>query len=173
LMRLQEGAHSVDRPFLQLRGLSPGVDRYLGVRRQRGDIYAGLVRVRRGIVRHDQRRGQAGPREVARDTLYSVFEPRRQLPGLHLNADAGVLGRCCLPRDGFTRHGTTSIEVCPLCRADTQEVSTRQSPATFCVLAGRSLYFAGCHAIQRVALHKNSREILAMSRNQISHTISS
>jgi hypothetical protein len=75
-----------------------------------------------------------------------------------------VLRRCCLPRDGFMRHGTTSIEVCPLCRAETQEVSTRQSRATFCVLAGRSLYFPGCRAIQRVALHKNSREILAMSR---------
>ncbi len=46
-MRLQEVTHPVDRPGLQFRRVLPGIDRDVGVRRQRRDVDGGLVRVRR------------------------------------------------------------------------------------------------------------------------------
>ena len=71
LMPLQEGARPVDGPGLQFRRILPGIDRDLGIRRQRRDIDRGLKRVRRDVVRQHQHRRLAGLRTKSRDTLYT------------------------------------------------------------------------------------------------------
>jgi len=43
-----------------------GIDRHFGFRCQRRDLHGDRVRVRRGVVRHDQQRRLARTREVAR-----------------------------------------------------------------------------------------------------------
>ena len=66
---MDELAHALDRAFLQLGRGCPGEDRDLGVRRQRGDIDRGLVRVGRAVVRqHEDRRAAVADR-VARDAV--------------------------------------------------------------------------------------------------------
>jgi hypothetical protein len=53
LMRLEERANPLDGAGFQLRRLRPGINRHLGVRRQRSDIHGGLVRVCGSVVRQD------------------------------------------------------------------------------------------------------------------------
>src|SRR6516165_12840108 len=71
-MRLEEGAHAVDRPLLQLGRLAPREDRDLRVGCQRGDIDRSLQRVRRCVVRQDQDRRAAAFDKVARDAVEKV-----------------------------------------------------------------------------------------------------
>jgi len=69
-MRLQKGAHPVERSRLQFRRLLPGIDRHLGVRAQRGSIDRNLVRVGRmssGMTSI----GVWHERAKSRDTLYT------------------------------------------------------------------------------------------------------
>jgi hypothetical protein len=53
LMRLEERANPLDGAGFQLRRLLPGINRDLGIRRQRSDIHGGLVRVCGSVVRQD------------------------------------------------------------------------------------------------------------------------
>src|SRR5215831_2783725 len=71
-MRLQEAAYPADGTGLQFRRLFPGIDRYLGIRRQRCDVDGRLVRVRRGIVRQDKHRRLAVTHELARHAVHEV-----------------------------------------------------------------------------------------------------
>src|SRR4051812_17555727 len=71
-MRLEEGAHPVDCPRLELWRLLPGIDGYLGIRRQRCDIDGCLIWVRRDVVRQDQHRRLVGTHEIARDAVHEV-----------------------------------------------------------------------------------------------------
>src|ERR1700737_1469392 len=72
LMRLEEAAHPVDRPFLQFRRLPPWKNRDLGVRRQRGNIDRGLERVRRRVVGQHEDRRTAVADEIARHAVQEI-----------------------------------------------------------------------------------------------------
>src|SRR2546425_7215752 len=56
-MRLQEGAHPVDGPGLQFRGVLPGKYRNLGIRAERSYVDGCLERVRRDVVQQDKHLG--------------------------------------------------------------------------------------------------------------------
>ena len=93
LVRLEECAHPLNGPGLQLRRLLPGIDRHLGVRRQRRDIHGGLVRVRGGVVRQDQDRHLA----VAREVWISSNAPLGYAGVLCFTSEGKLIGRIRLP----------------------------------------------------------------------------
>src|SRR6266851_65349 len=97
-MRLEEGAHPVDRPLFQLRGLAPREDRDLGGRRQRGDIDRGLERVCRRVVGQHEDWGATVADEIARHAVQEI------------GPDAIEIVKILL--DSFHRHvGPTGAEI--------------------------------------------------------------
>src|SRR6266699_6310511 len=72
-MRLQEGAHPVDSPGLQFRGVLPGKHRDLGIRAERSYVDGCLERVRRDVVRQDKHWRLARARKIARHAVYEVW----------------------------------------------------------------------------------------------------
>src|SRR6266404_2894473 len=71
-MRLKEVTHPLDGPGLQFGRVLPGIDRHLGIGRQRCDVDGRLVRVRRGVVGQDEHRRLAIARELARHAVHEV-----------------------------------------------------------------------------------------------------
>src|SRR5436309_15603942 len=92
-MRLQEGAHPVDGPGLQFRGVLPGKHRDLGIRAERSYVDGYLERVRRDVVRQDKHWRLARARKIARHAVHAVGPQAVEvvqvfLDGLHRHVGA-------------------------------------------------------------------------------------